>query len=145
MKTITLHLNYFTEWFYFDIILNQINIVQLIWGTITVPCKKSTIVSFASSKMKNVVVFLARLKFTVKLICWIALVSASRTCCLLKSVAIIFEFLWNRDNLINNQLCNMFSFVLVWSFIDWWEKFLSSILKLYFLILHLKNNSLCVL
>ena len=55
--------------------------------TFTVPCEKS--VSFASSKIKSIVVFPALSKFAVKLICWISLGSASRTCYLLKSVAII--------------------------------------------------------
>ena len=45
-------------------------------------------VSFASSITKNVV-FSAQSKFAIKLICWIALGLASRTCSLLKSVATI--------------------------------------------------------
>ena len=53
------------------------------------PCKKSKTVSFASSGMKKIVVFLAQSKFQVKLVCLIALGSSSRAYCLLKSIAII--------------------------------------------------------
>ena len=37
--------------------------------TFTVPCEKSSAVSFASSIIKNIVVFPALSKFAVKLIC----------------------------------------------------------------------------
>ena len=56
-----------------------------------VPCENSKIVSFASSRMKYDFVFPALSKFAAKLICWIALGSASSTCCLLKSIAIILK------------------------------------------------------
>ena len=52
-----------------------------IHNTPTVLCKKSKIVSFVSSIMKNMVVFPPRSKFPVKLICWIAFGSASSACC----------------------------------------------------------------
>ena len=55
----------------------------------TVPCEKSKIVYFVSSIMKNIFVFLFRARLHVKLICCIAFGSASRACCLLKSIAII--------------------------------------------------------
>ena len=55
----------------------------------TVPCEKSKTVSYASSIIKNIVVFLALSKFGIKLNCWIPLRSASRTWCLSKSIAII--------------------------------------------------------
>ena len=57
--------------------------------TFTVPCKKSKIVSFVSSIMRNFVVFPALYKFAVKLICWIVLGSAPYATCLLKFIAII--------------------------------------------------------
>ena len=47
--------------------------IHHILNTLTVPCEKSKIVSSASSTMKNILVSPARLKFTEKLICWIAL------------------------------------------------------------------------
>ena len=46
---------------------------------------------FASSIIKNIVVFPALSKFAAKLICWIALGSASSACCLLKSIAIVLK------------------------------------------------------
>ena len=58
-----------------------------ICNTLTVPCKKSKIVSFASSVMKRIVTSWSR--FPVKLICCIAFGSASSAFCLLKSIAIV--------------------------------------------------------
>ena len=43
--------------------------VVFIYKALTVPCGKSKIVSFATSRMKNVVVSPARSKFPIKLIC----------------------------------------------------------------------------
>ena len=54
-----------------------------IYKNFTVTCEKSTIVSFAFSIKKNIVVFPALSKFAVKLICWIALRSESNAWCLL--------------------------------------------------------------
>ena len=51
-------------------------------------CKKSKIISFASSIAKNVSVFSSRSTFPVTLICYIAFGSPSSTCCLGKSIAI---------------------------------------------------------
>ena len=62
-----------------------------IYKTFTVSCEKSKTVSFASSIIKNIVLFPVLSKFAVKLICWIGVGSASRACCLLKSIAIIFK------------------------------------------------------
>ena len=67
---------------------NQI-IVQRIHNTLTVPYKKSKTVPYASSRMKNIVVFPSRSKFPITLIHGIDLGSASRACCLLKSNAIV--------------------------------------------------------
>ena len=64
-------------------------IIQYIHNTFMAPCEKSKIISFASSGMKKIVVFLAQSKFQVKLVCLIALGSSSRAYCLLKSIAII--------------------------------------------------------
>ena len=58
------------------------------YNTLTVPCEKSKIVPFASSIMKNIVVFPTRSKFSEKLSCCIAFGSASRAGCLLKSIVI---------------------------------------------------------
>ena len=60
-----------------------------IHNTFIVPCEKSKIVSFASSMMKNTVVFPGWFRFAVKLICCIAFGFISSACCLLKSIAII--------------------------------------------------------
>ena len=62
---------------------NKINL----WKTFRDPCEKSKIVSFTYSIMKNIFVCPALSRFAVKLICCIALGSASSACCLLKSVA----------------------------------------------------------
>ena len=56
-----------------------------------VPNEKSKMVSFASSIVKNIVVVPSRSRFAVKLIRCIAFGSASRACCLLKSIVIILE------------------------------------------------------
>ena len=45
-------------------------------------------VTFASSIMKNIVVYSGQSRFPVKLICCIAFGSTSNACCLLKSIAI---------------------------------------------------------
>ena len=85
------------------------NIVIFIQTTLTVPCEKSKTVSFASSIMKNVNLLLLRLRFPGKLICCIAFQSASSTCCLCKSIAIIlfyFDVFCNNCNLAINHLCN---------------------------------------
>ena len=76
-----------------------------LYKTITVLCEKSKRVFRAFSIIKNIV-FPGLPKFAVKLICWIALGSVSRTCCLLKSI------LWNKNNLTNNQLCNRLLYLL---------------------------------
>ena len=84
MNLIALYSNYYIESFYIDIIIDKVNlIIQHIYNTFTVPFEKSKTFSFASSIMKNVVVFLVPSKFAVKLFCWIALGSASRACYLL--------------------------------------------------------------
>ena len=63
--------------------------MQYIYNTFTVSCEKSKTVSFASSVMKNIVVFPALSRSAVKLICWFALGSASSACWLLKSIVLI--------------------------------------------------------
>ena len=84
---IALHLNCGIVSFYTD--KNQIIQWKCIYKTFSVPCEKSNTVSLASSISKNIVVFPALSEFAVKLICWIALRSASRTCYLLKFIVII--------------------------------------------------------
>ena len=59
------------------------------FNTFTVPCEKSKIVSFTSSRMKNADVSSAQSAFPVKLICYIAFGSAWPAYCLLKSIATI--------------------------------------------------------
>ena len=66
--------------------------MQHIYNILTVPCEKTNTVSVGSSIMKNIVVYSTRSKFAVKLIFWIALISVSRACCLLVSIAIILWF-----------------------------------------------------
>ena len=64
-----------------------------LYNTPTVPCKKSKIVSFTSSILKNIVVLsltpLTQFRFPPKLTCCIAFESALSGCCLPKSTAII--------------------------------------------------------
>ena len=61
--------------------------MEHIHNTFTVPCENSKMVSFASSIMKNIAVFLAQSRFPVKVICCMAFPSASSICCLLKYIA----------------------------------------------------------
>ena len=63
--------------------------MQHIYNSVTVPCEKSKTVSFASSRIKNVLVFPALSNYAEILDCWIALGSASNASCLLKFTAII--------------------------------------------------------
>ena len=55
---------------------------------LAVACEKSKMVSFASSIMKNIIVFPSQSRFAVKLIYCIGFGSATSACCLLKSIAI---------------------------------------------------------
>ena len=57
-----------------------------IYNTFTVPCKKSKIVSFAFSKMQNIVVFPFCSRFSVKLTFSNAFGSASSAFCLLSPI-----------------------------------------------------------
>ena len=59
-----------------------------IHNTLTVPCKRSKMVSFASSIMTNIVTPSSRSRFPVKLICRVAFESSWGACCLLESIAI---------------------------------------------------------
>ena len=53
-------------------------------------------VSFASSMMKSIAVFPARLRFAVKLTCCIAFGSVLSACCLLKSIYLfIYLFIYS--------------------------------------------------
>ena len=72
VNLIALHLNCCIASFY----INKNQIIQrsctqwnCTYKTFTVPCEKSNTVSFASSMVKNIVVFPALSKFAVKLIC----------------------------------------------------------------------------
>ena len=60
-----------------------------------VPFEKSKMISFASSIMKNIFVFLSLsgARFPEKLICYFAFRSASSSCCFVKSIAIMLYFL----------------------------------------------------
>ena len=82
------------ESFCIDIILKQNKTVEHVANTFTVSCEKSKAISFASSKIKNVVVFATEFqaRFLVKSICCIAFGSASSAFCLLKSLAIDLNF-----------------------------------------------------
>ena len=61
---------------YIDIILEENKIMEDIHNTLTVPCEKSRMVSFASSIMKNIVAPVAGSRFPVKLFFCIAFVSS---------------------------------------------------------------------
>ena len=63
--------------------------MEHIHNTFTVPCRKSKMVSFASSILKNIVAFPCRSKFAVILLYSIAFGSESSACFLLKSIVII--------------------------------------------------------
>ena len=65
-------LKWYVESFYIDIILKENKIVKHLYNTLTVPCEKSEMVSFASSIMENIVASSSRFRFQVKLICCIA-------------------------------------------------------------------------
>ena len=54
------------------------------------PCKKSRIICFTSSRLKKIVVFPSQSRFLVTLIFCIALGSASNACCYLKCISINF-------------------------------------------------------
>ena len=69
---------------------------------LTVPCQKSQIIFYDSSRIKSGVVSPVRFKFPVKSICCIASGSASSSYCFLKSIANFFK--WNMINEVNNQL-----------------------------------------
>ena len=79
---------------YINIILKQNKLVEHIRSTLIAPCEKFKMVSFASSMMKSIAVleFGSRCRFSVELICFIALRSTYRTCCLLKSIAMILQY-----------------------------------------------------
>ena len=64
-------------------------------NTLTVPCGKPKMVSFVSSIMKNIVAFTFQppTRFPVKLTYCAAFGSASSSCCVLKSIAIILQYL----------------------------------------------------
>ena len=67
----------YIESFYIDIILEQNKVADHIHNNFTVPCEKSKIVSFASSIMKNIVVFAfpSWTRFLVKLNCCICCIA----------------------------------------------------------------------
>ena len=54
----------------------------------------------------NIVVFPARSRFPVKLICFFVFGLASSACCLLKPLLSSYYIFWNMDNLATNQLRN---------------------------------------
>ena len=60
-----------------------------IHSTLTVPCEKSKVVSFTSSKMKKSNLLLLPSRLPGKLIYCIGFGKISNACCLLKSIAII--------------------------------------------------------
>ena len=61
---------------------------ECVCSNFRVPCEKSTADSLASLIMKDIIVFPARSRFPVKLICCIPFGSASSACCFLRSIAI---------------------------------------------------------
>ena len=63
--------------------------MEHIHNTLTVPCRKSKMVSFASSIIRKIIAPSAWSRFAVNLSCWVTFGSTSSACCLLKSIAII--------------------------------------------------------
>ena len=61
-------------------------------NSLTVSSEKFKIVSFNSSRMKNIVLFPLRWKFPVKLIRWITFGSALKACYVVESIAIDKKF-----------------------------------------------------
>ena len=80
---------------HFILILNQ--------NTPTVPCEKSKMVSFASSIMKNTVMFPAPSEFLVKLICCMLLDQHQALLVYLNILLSTCNVLWNKDNVVDNQ------------------------------------------
>ena len=80
MNLIALYLNYCNESFHINITLKKTKIiVQRIYKNSTVNCEESKIVSFVSSRIKNILLSPWWYKIAVKLVCWIALGLASKT------------------------------------------------------------------
>ena len=93
--------NFTFESFYIDTVLKQNKFTIF---SQSVPCEKSKIIYFASSIMNNIVVFTARCRFSVKIICYIVFGSASSTCCLLiYCYHLIVFFLFYRIKIIYNR------------------------------------------
>ena len=66
--------------------------VKYIYNILPIPCQKSKMVSFGTSRMKSIVIISGQSRFPGKLICYIAFGSASTASFLVKSIAIILHF-----------------------------------------------------
>ena len=85
------------------------------YNTSVVLLENSSIVSFDCSRMqKTITLVFAAVDFIlpVKIICWIALESASKAFCLQQLICIFFQ---NNQNPINNQSCNHHFILLIFS------------------------------
>ena len=102
LDNFTLKLSYWVilDWYFIK--------ARYIYITLTfslVPCEKSEIVSFASSVMKKIIVFLTRSRLSLKKLIWcIVFGSESSALFLIESIVIILNFFFNKDNLANNHL-----------------------------------------
>ena len=87
---------FYFELFYIGLILKLIVVHAVaksydeICSTLTVPCKKSKMVYFTSSSMKNNNLLSLPSRLPVKLIFCFAFKSASSACCLLKYISVIW-------------------------------------------------------
>ena len=78
------------------------------YNTSTGPFEKSKIVFFASLVMKNTVMTSSQVSFPVKLFCCIAFQWES-SIIYWNLLVPTYSILWNKDNLVDNQLCAIFS------------------------------------
>ena len=101
VNLIALHLNFCTESSYINNILDKIksfyDIFTILLQFLVKSPKKCL---FQLKEKKKFLHLLHDLNFAIKLICWIALGSASY----LNMLQLPYNFLWNKNNLINNRL-----------------------------------------
>ena len=93
--------------------------VFIIIQSITVSYESSETVSFDFAIKKKTLVFSALSKFAITLFFWIALGSAPRAVIYLSLSQSSYHFLWNKDNLINNQLCSHLLYQLQFFIVYW--------------------------
>ena len=92
--------------FYIDIISKQNKYKKHITFIILLLFLKSKIIIFTSSRMKNFVVLPLRSSFSVKLIVVLFLDRHHALVVYLNLLQFDCSFLWNKGNLVENQICN---------------------------------------